>query len=344
MQTQLLPANEAGIAFAARLLQEGQTVAIPTETVYGLAADATSNEAVAKIFAAKGRPQDNPLIVHIAAMQELEGLVRTVPAAAYKLAQAFWPGPLTIIMPKGPKVADAVCAGLDTVAIRMPSHPVAAAVIKKSGLPLAAPSANRSGLPSPTTADHTLRDMDGRIPLILDGGACKVGVESTVITVAADTPTLLRPGYITKEQLEQVLGEPVALSDAILHKLKEGEAAPSPGMKYKHYSPKANVILLKGSQQAYREYVCQHAEVGVFAMCYDEEVSSLPVPCVVCGSRQDEAAQARRLFAALRECDEKGAVTVYAHCPKPTGVGMAVYNRLIRAAAFQVVELEAAKL
>lgn len=339
MQTQYLPADEAGIRLAAELLRKGEAVAIPTETVYGLAADATSDCAVAKIFAAKGRPQDNPLIVHIAAMEELEGLVAAVPEDCVKLARAFWPGPLTIIMPRGKKVADSVCAGLSTVAIRMPSHPVAAAVIRESGLPLAAPSANLSGLPSPTNARHTLRDMDGRIPLVLDGGDCAVGVESTVITIAGETPTLLRPGYITKEQLEQVLGKPVALSDAILHKLAEGAVAASPGMKYKHYSPKANVILLDGPAEAYRAYVQAHAGSGVFAMCYAEEVPDLTVPCVVCGSKDDAAEQARRLFTALRECDERGAVTVYAHCPAPTGVSMAVYNRLIRAAAFQVEKL-----
>ena len=339
MQTKLLPADETGIELAARLLQAGETVGIPTETVYGLAADATCDEAVAKIFAAKGRPQDNPLIVHIAAMEELEGLVREVPEACKKLAAAFWPGPLTIIMPRGPKVADTVCAGLDTVAIRMPSHPVAAAVIKKSGLPLAAPSANLSGLPSPTNAHHTFRDLEGRIPLVLDGGECGVGVESTVITIAEEIPTLLRPGYITKEQLEEVLGCPVALSDAILHKLAEGEKAASPGMKYKHYSPSANVILLDGDAEQYKAYLAAHAAPGVFAMCYAEEAGTLPVPCVICGAEHDEADQARRLFTALRECDEKGAKTVYAHCPKPTGVGMAVYNRLIRAAAYQIVVL-----
>lgn len=339
METQLLPAGEQSIALAAALLQKGEAVGIPTETVYGLAADATSDEAVAKIFAAKGRPQDNPLIVHIAHMQDLDGIVETVPIDCIKLAAAFWPGPLTMIMPRGKKVADSVCAGLSTVAVRMPSHPVAAAIIEKSGLPLAAPSANLSGLPSPTTARHTFADLNGRISLVVDGGACSVGVESTVISIAGETPVLLRPGYITKEQLEAVLGKPVALSDAILHKLKEGEAAPSPGMKYKHYSPKANVILLDGDAEAYRAYIKAHAAAGVFAMCYDEELGRLPAPCVACGADGDFAAQARRLFSALRECDERGAVTVYAHCPATGGVSMAVYNRLIRAAAFEIIKL-----
>ena len=206
METLLEKANEASIAKAAELLKQGEIVAIPTETVYGIAASSFDGNAVKKIFEAKGRPQDNPLIVHIDRMEMLDGLVSRVPEGARKLAEAFWPGPLTIIMPRGDKVADEVCAGLDTVAIRMPSHPVARAVIAASGLPLAAPSANLSGSPSPTCAHYVMSDMDGRLPLILDGGDCQVGVESTVITLAGDTPVLLRPGYITKEQMEQVLG------------------------------------------------------------------------------------------------------------------------------------------
>lgn len=339
MYTELKAAAPESLAYAAKLLREGETVGIPTETVYGLAADATNNNAVAKIFAAKGRPQDNPLIVHIADMAGLEGVVKEVPEDCKKLAAAFWPGPLTIIMQRGDKIADSVCAGLPTVAVRMPSHPVAAELIRLSGLPLAAPSANLSGLPSPTNARHTFRDLQGRIPLVIDGGECSVGVESTVITIAGEQPMLLRPGYITKEQLETVLGKEVLLSDAILNKLQEGAVAASPGMKYKHYSPKANVVLLDGSAEAYQAFIAQHAEAGVLAMCYEEEVSSLAVPCVVCGAREDAAGQAQRLFSALRECDEKGAKTVYAHCPSTIGVSMAVYNRLIRAAAFQVIKL-----
>ena len=269
----------------------------------------------------------------------LEGLVACVPEGAKALAKAFWPGPLTIIMPRGPKVADEVCAGLDTVAIRMPSHPVARAVIAASGLPLAAPSANRSGGPSPTIAQDVMADMDGRLPLILDGGACGVGVESTVITLAGEQPMLLRPGFVTKEQLEQVLGCEVQLAGAVLHKLKEGETARSPGMKYKHYAPKAHVTILRGDFDAYRKYVCDHAGTGVWALCFDGEGGQLPVPFISYGAKEDDAAQARELFSALRRLDEKGAGTVYARCPHVGGVGLAVYNRLVRAAAFEVVEL-----
>ena len=339
MKTILTKADEASVNKAAELLQAGEIVAIPTETVYGIAASAFNGAAVKKIFEAKGRPQDNPLIVHIDRMEMLEGLVACVPEGAKALAQAFWPGPLTIIMPRGPKVADEVCAGLDTVAIHMPSHPVARAVIAASGLPLAAPSANRSGGPSPTIAQDVMADMDGRLPLILDGGACGVGVESTVITLAGEQPMLLRPGFVTKEQLEQVLGCEVQLAGAVLHKLKEGETARSPGMKYKHYAPKAHVTILRGDFDAYRKYVCDHAGPGVWALCFDGEGEQLPVPFISYGAKEDDAAQARELFSALRRLDEKGAETVYARCPHVGGVGLAVYNRLVRAAAFEVVEL-----
>lgn len=339
METKLYQASPEAIQLAAELLRDGQAVGIPTETVYGLAADATNPAAVAKIFAAKGRPQDNPLIVHIADMAELPGIVCEVPQGAVALAKAFWPGPLTIIMKKSDAIPLQTSAGLDTVAVRMPSHPVAQAVIRASGLPLAAPSANLSGLPSPTTAQHTFRDMNGRIPLVLDGGPCEVGVESTVITLAGDTPTLLRPGYITKEQLEEVLGVPVALSQAILNRLPDGAVAASPGMKYKHYSPRADVIMLTGEFDAYRTYVEAHAGDGVFAMCYEEEQPLLSVPCIPCGRKDNPASQAHALFHALREADDRGAKVVYAHSPAKSGVSMAVYNRLVRAAAFQVIEL-----
>ena len=339
METKLLPASPQAIHEAAQLLQAGEIVGIPTETVYGLAADATNSAAVKKIFEAKGRPQDNPLIVHISRMEELDKVVREVPQAAIRLAEHFWPGPLTIIMKKSDAIPNTTSAGLDTVAVRMPSHPVAREIIRASGLPLAAPSANLSGLPSPTTAQHTFRDLNGRVPLVIDGGPCEVGVESTVITVAGDKPTLLRPGYITKEQLQDALGCEVALSSAILNKLAEGEVAASPGMKYKHYSPKANVIILKGTFEEYRAYLAEHAEDGAFAMCYEGEEKLLNLPCIPCGRADDPASQAHALFAALREADDRNARVVYAHCPAQDGLSMAVYNRLIRAAAFQVVEL-----
>ena len=339
MHTILTQADDAAIEQAAQLLAQGQIVAFPTETVYGIAASAFCGIAVNKIFEAKGRPQDNPLIVHIDTLDMLEGLVSQVPPSAKKLAEAFWPGPLTMVMPRGPKVADEVCAGLDTVGIRMPSHPLARKLITACGLPLAAPSANLSGSPSPTNAQDVFADMDGRLPMILDGGSCQVGVESTVITLAGPKPMLLRPGYVTKEQMEEVLGEEVLLSGAILEKLKEGETARSPGMKYKHYAPKADVTILRGSLEQYAAYVQQHQTEGTFCLCFDGEEDVLPVPCVSYGRETSGEEQAHDLFRALRALDEQGAKTVYARCPQDTGVSLAVYNRLLRAAAFRVVEL-----
>lgn len=339
METQVLPVNEQSIALAAQLLQRGELVALPTETVYGIAADARNGEAVKKIFAAKGRPQDNPLIVHIYGMEMLRGIVAQVPPRAQKLAAAFWPGPLTMVLPRGAEVSDVTCAGLDTVGVRMPSHPVVQQVIRASGVAFAAPSANLSGKPSPTNAADTLADMAGRLPLILDGGESAVGVESTVVSLVGKHPMLLRPGYVTREQLEAALGEEVLVSPAILEKLKEGEVARSPGMKYKHYAPKAEITILKGSFAAYQAYLRAHAAPGVWALCFDGEKDALPVPCIEYGDCVDGAAQAHRLFTALRELDKNNAQTVYARCPQCDGVSMAVYNRLIRAAAFRVVEL-----
>lgn len=339
MKTQVLPVNDESIALAAQLLKQGELVALPTETVYGIAADARNGGAVRKIFEAKGRPQDNPLIVHIFGMDMLKGIVSEVPERAIKLAAAFWPGPLTMVMPRGAEVSDVTCAGLDTVGVRMPSHPVVQAVIRASGVAFAAPSANLSGKPSPTNAQDTLADMDGRLPLILDGGESMVGVESTVVSVIGEHPMLLRPGYITKEQMEAVLGEEVLVSPAILEKLKDGEVARSPGMKYKHYAPKAQVTILRGSFEEYRRYVAEHAQEGVWALCFDGEGARLPVPSIEYGRNHDGVTQAHHLFTALRDLDRHGAQVVYARCPEQDGVSMAVYNRLIRAAAFRVVTL-----
>ena len=340
MKTEILPASdEKSIEKAAALLQNGELVALPTETVYGIAADARNGEAVKKIFVAKGRPQDNPLIVHVTGPEMLPGLVSEVPERAQLLMAAFCPGPLTIIMPRGPEVAAECCAGLDTVGIRMPSHPVARAVIAQSGCAFAAPSANLSGKPSPTNARDVFTDMDGRLPLILDGGESNVGVESTVVAVTGEHPMLLRPGYVTKEQMEAVLGEEVLVSPAILEKLKDGEVARSPGMKYKHYAPKAQVTILRGDFAKYKEFIKQHTEPGVWALCFDGEGAQLGVPFIEYGKNHDGVTQAHHLFTALRDLDKHGAQVVYARCPEQDGVSMAVYNRLIRAAAFRVVEL-----
>lgn len=339
IKTILRPADEAGIDQAAQLLRRGEVFALPTETVYGIAADARQGAAVRKIFEAKGRPQDNPLIVHVAGPEMLPGLVAEIPERAQLLISAFCPGPLTIIMPRGPEVADECCAGLDTVGIRMPSHPVAREVIRRSGCAFAAPSANLSGRPSPTNAQDVLADMDGRLPLILDGGECAVGVESTVVSVVGPKPTLFRPGHITLEDLERALGEEVEVSAAILEKLPEGAVVRSPGMKYKHYAPKADITILDGSFEQFRAYVQAHADQNPGCLCFTGEASQLGVPCVEYGREGDGADQAKHLFRSLRALDEQGDGVVYARCPGRDGLSMAVYNRLVRAAAFRVVQL-----
>lgn len=338
MDTAVCPVSEAAVQRAAALLKAGQVVAIPTETVYGLAASAYSGAAVRRIFEAKGRPQDNPLIAHIAGLDMLRGLAAGVPRAAYALAEAFWPGPLTVILPRGPLVADEVCAGLGTVGVRMPAHPVARDVIRESGVPLAAPSANLSGSPSPTTAAHVLADMDGRVSLIIDGGQSAVGVESTVVSLVG-RPTVLRPGYVTPAQLGEVLGAPVGVAGAVTAPLAAGQKPESPGMKYRHYAPRAAILLVHGGQKAYIEYVNAHAAPGVWALCFAEDVPALQVPCVPYGGANNPQSQAAGLFVALRKLDELGAKTAYAAMPQTGGVGLAVYNRLLRAAAFRVIEV-----
>ena len=342
MKTILLNETPGDIERAGEILRGGGLVGVPTETVYGLAADALNGEAVARIFRAKGRPMDNPLIVHIADFSDIErfSLVREIPESARLLAERFWPGPLTMIMKKGEVIPDEVSAGLDTVAIRYPSHPAARAIIKAAKTPLAAPSANLSGSPSPTTAAHVMNDLSGRIEAVLDGGSCEVGLESTVITLAGEKPRVLRPGGVTVEQLREALGE-VEVDDAVLHRLSEGERAASPGMKYKHYSPKANVILLRGSDEAFIEYTNAHSGDGVAALCCEEDIAALRTAAYSLGKRGDYSAQAHSLFELLRRLDESGRIrTVYSRLPGTDGVGLAVYNRLIRAAGFEVIDLE----
>ena len=322
----------------AELLQQGEVVAIPTETVYGLAANALDGQAVLKIFAAKNRPADNPLIVHIATWEDLAPLVSEIPPAAKALADAFWPGPLTMVLPRSEKIPDEVTAGGNTVAVRMPSHPMARAIIEACGLPLAAPSANRSGSPSPTTAAHVMNDMLGLIPAVFDGGTSEVGLESTVVSLVGEKPRLLRPGGITPEQLMDVLGEleidPSITANVHLEKVS------SPGMKYKHYAPKAKVTLLHGSCQAFARFMNQEAESHAVALCFAEETDWIHKPTLCLGHENDPDEIGHNLFALLRTADDQGFTRVYAHCPARQGVGLAVYNRLIRAAAFDERELE----
>lgn len=336
LKTKILPPNSEGISEAARLLKSGEVVGIPTETVYGLAADATNPEAVAKIFLAKGRPQDNPLIVHIAALESLETYVKDIPAIAYTLAEHFWPGPLTMVLPKREIIPDITSGGLSTVGIRFPSNKLAREVISACGKPLAAPSANLSGSPSPTTAQHVFDDMNGRILSILDGGACTVGLESTVVSFEGEGIRLLRPGFVSLEDLLAVT-QNVVTDDGILNMLPEGARVLSPGMKYKHYSPRANVTLVEGDLSKFTKFVSEQGGDGVISMLFDSDCDGFPFENLTFGDTA--SAQAFNVFAKLRECDALGAKSVFVRSPDRRGVGLAVYNRLLRAAGFKVVKL-----
>ena len=340
MNTKLLTTED--IAEAAAILQRGGLVAIPTETVYGLAADAFNSQAVASIFAAKGRPQDNPLIVHISDLSQLADLAETVPPAAMLLAERFWPGPLTMVLPRKASVSDTVTAGLDSVAIRFPAHPVARAVIAAAQTPLAAPSANLSGSPSPTTAQHVMNDLAGRIEAVLDGGESDVGLESTVLALTGEKPVLLRPGGVTYEQLTEVLGE-VIIDKAVRQQIDDTERVSSPGMKYRHYAPKAPVQAICGTGEVTAEYirtVSQKTVGRVCVICYDEAVGAFgEAECIAYGSESDPAALAHNLFDALRRADEANADRIFVQCPSDDGIGLAVANRIKKAAGFDVVML-----
>lgn len=340
MRTEVLQVDAASLTRVASLLRAGEVVAFPTETVYGLGADAMNPAAVAKIFAAKNRPADNPLIAHIDDAAMLEGLAARVDDVARALMDAFWPGPLTLVFPKAAGVPDIVSAGLSTVAVRMPSHPAALALIRAAGTPVAAPSANRSGRPSPTTAAHVLADMDGRIPLILDGGACEVGVESTVLDVSGGVPMVLRPGGVTVEELRGVVPE-VRVDQAVLAPLAAGEQARSPGMKHRHYAPRARVKIVSGEAEAVITRLCALYEEADAAglrpvvLCSDGHVAAY-------GGRRtrtlggDADAMAAGLFAALRALDAEGLDPILAEAVDASGMGLALMNRLLRAADFDV--------
>lgn len=336
MQTEVINITteyDKALKKSSELLKNGEVVGIPTETVYGLAANALNENAVKKIYIAKGRPSDNPLIVHISKFEDLSTLVEEIPEKVKIMAEKFWPGPLTMIMKKSDRISNTVSGGLNTVAIRMPKSESARAIIENCGLPLAAPSANLSGSPSPTNAKYVFDDMNGRIPLIIDGGACEIGVESTVITFAENPPRLLRPGGVTLEEMTELIGE-IVVDDAVLNKLAEGQTASSPGMKYKHYAPKADITLIKSNFDDFKT-LCE-SENNITALCFDDEGRELNCPYVEYGEENDGYSQSARLFDALRELDEMGAGKVYARCPDTKGMGLAVYNRLIRSAGFKI--------
>ena len=323
---------------AAEIIKNGGLVAIPTETVYGLAASAFNESAIENIFKAKGRPNDNPLIVHIADIEELYNIVKEVPIAAKQCMDAFWPGPFTAVLPKKDIIPLCVSGGLDTVAVRMPNNAVTKAIIKKAGVPLAAPSANRSGSPSPSSAEHVIDDLEGRIDAIVISEKCEVGVESTVVTFATNPPRLLRPGGITVEMLKAFIPN-LIIDSAVTAEPEKGVAVASPGMKYKHYAPKAEVIMATGSIHAFCDYCNAHKKDFDFALCYDEDEINLSIPHLSLGANEDHEKQAELLFEFLRDIDKKGYKKVIVHAPLREGVGLAVYNRLIRAAGFKVIEL-----
>lgn len=341
MQTELLTPSADAISRAAELLRRGEVVGFPTETVYGLGADALNPRAVLKIFAAKGRPADNPLIVHISRMEQLPRLIRgEMPQAARRLAQAFWPGPMTLIMPRSALVPDEVSAGLDTVGIRMPSNATACRLIDAAGCPIAAPSANRSGRPSPTRAIDVFEDMDGRIPLIIDGGECEIGLESTVISFAEATARVLRPGRISPEMIKAVLGG-VTIDHTALSPLGENEVARSPGMKYRHYAPQGKLILLDGRPEdvvnAMRRHYGEAAKQGLnAALLLPDEFAADFKGCKVylLGSSPESAS--RRIFSALRQLDRDGVEIAFCQTFDTAGIGLALMNRLDRAAGFTI--------
>ncbi len=336
METRLLKGCEENYAEAARLLLAGEVVGIPTETVYGLAANALDPQAVKKIFEAKGRPQDNPLIVHIADLAQLDLVAERVPEAVYRLAEAFWPGPLTMILPKSSRIPTEVSAGLETVGVRMPAHKAAHRIIELA-CPLAAPSANTSGKPSPTTAHHVFEDMEGRIPLIIDGGRCTVGVESTVVDMTGDTPRVLRPGAITEEMIAEVLGD--ADTDIATRKgLKNGEKPKSPGMAYRHYAPKAPITLYEGTPEDTFRRICEEYTKDDGVICFDEYKAAFKElgfkRVYSLGPSWDHHAHDRRLFAVLRRFDATKAVRIHAQCPREYGAGEGSVNRLRKSAGF----------
>ena len=329
---------------AGEIIRQGGLVAFPTETVYGLGGDALNPESSKKIYAAKGRPSDNPLIIHIADIKDLEKIVKEIPQSAYQLADVFWPGPLTMILPKSEEVPYQTTGGLNTVAVRMPSHPVALEFIREAGGYVAAPSANLSGKPSPTKAKYVVQDMDGRIDMIIDGDGVDIGVESTIVDLTGDKPMILRPGYITKEMLDAVLGQ--VETDPTLLDSDSKEAPKAPGMRYRHYAPKGELVLVEGSPEAVVSYINEQTSlhrqqgektgiIGTTEMTGRYEADSVKIA----GSRDDETAIARQLYTFLREFDDEDVAYMYAESFAGTGMRQAIMNRLLKAAGHKIIKV-----
>lgn len=334
---------EKKINKAANVIRRGGLVVFPTETVYGLGADGTNPIAAKKIFEAKGRPSDNPLIIHISEPEQAENYTYTSDIY-YKLAERFMPGPLTVVLPSKDSIPKETRGGLNTVAVRCPENPIARALISSSGKPIAAPSANLSGTPSPTNAEHVIDDMRGRVDIIIDGGASDFGLESTIVKIEEDNSiTLLRPGKITVEDLSEVCKK-VNVADAVTDKLKEGEVALSPGMKYRHYAPKAPLTLLDGDKESVSSYISKLGEGKIAIIAYEDDIRHFKreIPYACCysfGKKENEKEQAHNLFTILRKADKENFDQIYAPLPRKAGVGLALYNRMIRAAAHKIVKL-----
>jgi L-threonylcarbamoyladenylate synthase len=344
MKTILLPVSATEpaaqtIVAAVAQISAGQLVAMPTETVYGLAADAHNPDAVARIFAAKGRPTTDPLIVHIADQSQLASVAIDIPALFSLLAEAFWPGPLTILLPRHPDLSTTITAGFDTVAVRMPAHPVALALIRACGTPLVAPSANLFSHPSPTTAQHVLHDLDGRIALVLDAGACRIGVESTIVDITRTPAVILRQGDVSAEQLSTVLGDVIVQQCT----LATNQAAPAPGMLLKHYAPRTPLTLLRGPVAAIQHAVVRMQQTeNLIWLCYADDAvcaARAGIATIMLGARDDGAQVARQLFAALRQADAAGAARIVVAEPTGAGVAAAVRDRLFRAAEGVVTQV-----
>ena len=341
MDTKIVSANDAQVvSLAAHTLTAGELVAIPTETVYGLGANGLDPQAVAKIFEVKGRPQDNPLILHISKAEDMEQFCHSIPQAAYALAEAFWPGPLTMVLPAKDIVPLSTRAGLPSVAVRCPDCHITREIIRHAGVPVAAPYANISGKPSTTTAQHVYDDHAGKIPLIVDGGPCRVGVESTIVDLTDEKPRLLRPGGITPEQLKAVLGD-LLIDKAVTASIDHDAVVKAPGMKYRHYAPAEPVVIVSGSREKAAAYIHKHFEPGDRVLCFEEELE-LYADChpLSYGQEANVDTLCAGLFAALRELDDASIHQVYARCPEGDGVAFAVQNRLKKAAAFHIIDAE----
>lgn len=329
---------------AGKLIQAGQLVAFPTETVYGLGGDAMQADSSKKIYAAKGRPSDNPLIIHISEWEDIYRICKDIPDSAHKLAQAFWPGPLTMVLKKQDCVPLETTGGLQTVAVRLPSHPVARAFIRAAGGYVAAPSANVSGRPSPTLAKYVYEDMQGKIPMIIDSGAVGIGVESTIVDLTEDMPVILRPGYITYEMLGQVLDR--VEQDVTMMEVHKDVAPKAPGMKYRHYAPKGNLTIVAGAPEAVAAFInegCRKTRLAgqkCGVLCTSETADRYQADSVkVVGSRADESTVAQGLYQMLRECDDEGLEVLFSESFPTEGIGQAIMNRLLKAAGHQFIQL-----